>query len=69
MCADGAAAQLLAGAQAKSYRAAMGDLRQPDLARLMYHLGQLNLLKCSLLDSNGNLVLVVHSVQAQELCK
>lgn len=47
----------------------MGDLRQPDLARLMYHLGQLNLLKCSLLDSNGNLVLVVHSVQAQELCK
>lgn len=41
----------------------MSALRQPDLARLMYHLSQHNLLQCKLLDSNGNLVLIIHSVQ------
>lgn len=55
--------QLLAGSRASKYRAAMSALRQPDLARLMYHLSQHNLLQCKLLDSNGNLVLIIHSVQ------
>jgi hypothetical protein len=59
--------QILAGRHATEYRAAMGVLRQPDLARLMYHFSQLNCLQCSLLDINGNLLLCVHNIDTDAL--
>lgn len=63
------AMQLLAGRHASEYRANMGVLRQPDLARVLYTFCQANLLQCSFLDINGNLVLCVHSLDTAGLTK